>query len=200
MNNKMKKTEYLLREIGEIDDRLLHEAICYKPARRSGFKWGVLAACLAFVFILTVVTPMLRAFSEIGENDEVENNPVAYESLDALLTDSVGYYASNQSVESLGYTDSAKLVWQEADSKELYVCYLSEAELARLQREMGRGEEVGERSPELNMKVWVLDGEGNVRSPYLKPTVGNTGCEIFDYEAEIMPTESLIQCISEILS
>ena len=143
---------------------------------------------------------MLRAFSEIGENDEVENNPVAYESLDALLTDSVGYYASNQSVESLGYTDSAKLVWQEADSKELYVCYLSEAELARLQREMGRGEEVGERSPELNMKVWVLDGEGNVRSPYLKPTVGNTGCEIFDYEAEIMPTESLIQCISEILS
>lgn len=200
MMNKMKKTEYLLREIGEIDDRLLHEAICYKPARHSGFRWGALAACLAFVFILTVVTPMLRAFSEIGENDEVQNDPVVYESLDALLTDSVGYYASNQSVQSLSYTDSAKLVWQEADSKELYVCYLSEAELARLQREMGRGEEVGERSPELNMKVWVLDGEGNVRSPYLKPTVGNTGCEIFDYEAEIMPTESLIQCISEILS
>lgn len=199
MMDKMKKTEYLLREIGEIDDRLLHEAVCYKPARRSGFKWGVLAACLALIFVIAVAGPLSRINSSLKHNAEMEND-FEYRSLDELLADSLGYYASNQSVESLSYTDSAKLVWQEVGSEELYVCHLSEAELARLQREMGRGEEVGESSPGFSLKVWVLDGEGNVRSPYLKPTAGNTGCELFDYEAEIMPTESLIQCISEILS
>ena len=49
------------------------------------------------------------------------------------------------------------------------------------------------------VSVWVLDGKGNVSTPYLKTSRGNIGCEIFDYEAEIIPDERLVDCISDIL-
>ena len=35
MNNKKNKTEYLLREIGEVDDRLLAEAMEYRSRNKE---------------------------------------------------------------------------------------------------------------------------------------------------------------------
>ena len=53
MKNKKNKTEYLLREIGEVDDRLLAEAIEYRSRNKERpiYKWGAIAACLALDFI-----------------------------------------------------------------------------------------------------------------------------------------------------
>lgn len=200
MMNKMRKTEYLLREIGEIDDRLIHEAVCYKPAKRSNYRWGMLAACLALVFIVAVAGPLMRSMNSV--NDEVQKEDVApvYVSLDELLPATQERFFKVNDPDKLSYDSSASLVWQDSESGQLYQIYLTDGQFSNLNREMGKGEEVGELSPQLDLKVWVLDGEGNVRSPYLKATAGNTGCEIFDYEAEILPTEALIECIANILS
>ncbi|MBQ8408249.1 MAG: hypothetical protein IJY39_05235 [Clostridia bacterium] len=200
MMNRMKKTEYLLREIGEIDDRLLHEAVCYKPVRRSSYKWGMLAACLALIFVLSVAGPLMRALSNVSGENVSDAVPEVYTSLDELLLDSEDRFFEVSDPEALSYTGSASLVWKDSESGRLYQLYLSDYQFSRLKSEMGKGDEVGESSPKLSCQVWVLDGEGNVRSPYLKDNTGNVGCDIFDYEAEILPTEALIRCISEMLS
>ena len=93
----------------------------------------------------------------------------------------------------------AKLVWQYEEGGELYVAELTTAELASVQDCMGNGKQVGKDSPTLSVSVWLLDGKGNVSTPYLKASRGNVGCEIFDYEAEIIPDERLVDCISDIL-
>lgn len=201
MKNKKNKTEYLLREIGEVDDRLLAEAIEYRSRNKERpiYKWGAIAACLALVFIIAVAGPLTRANSE-ADNEINMDQSSEYLSLDALLLDSVGYYSSVQNTDALSYNGTAALVWQDTESGELYSCYLSQSQLEKLSHAMGKGAEVGVESPAIACKVWVLDGNGGVRSPYLKNNEGNKGCTIFDYEAEILPSEELIRYIAEILT
>ena len=49
MRSRREKAEYLLCEIGEIDDRLLAEASAYRPVRRQNFRYGMIAAVLLFL-------------------------------------------------------------------------------------------------------------------------------------------------------
>ena len=54
MKNRKEKLEYLFDVIGEIDDKLLNEALEYKPARKRQYNLGLIAACLA-VFVAIVL-------------------------------------------------------------------------------------------------------------------------------------------------
>ena len=203
MMNKKDKTEFLFSRIGEIDDSLIDEALTYKREHRKNYNFGMLAACLALVFVIAVAMPILRRFEELGDNknsDVATDVPKTYDSLDELLSDSYGgNFKKLDSFESLSYVGSASIVWMYKDSGEVYVKQLSADELETIGEHLGEGEEVGERSPEFNCLVWILNGEGKVVSPYLKENAGNEGFEVFDYEAEIIPDEDLINCISDIL-
>jgi hypothetical protein len=201
--NKNDKTNMLFSGIGEIDDGLLEEAMNYKSSRRKSFNFGMLAACLALILVISVTFPMLnRTKDAVGNSDpeKIEGVPETYTSLDSLLMDSYGgSYQKLNSFDSLSYTDSASLIWQYVDSGEIYVKRLSSSELEEVTESIGRGAQVGEESPEIGCKMWVLDGEGNVISPYLKGGAGNVDCTVFDYEVEIIPDESFVECISDIL-
>ena len=196
MRDRKEKIEYLLQEIGEIDDRLLDEAVTYKPSRVKTYRIGLIAACLALVCFLSIVTPLMKNLARIdGEKDE-ESGVVDLDGV--LLLNST--YVTKTDIEMIACFGAPRLVWQNVQSGEVSVCYLSDGELKSLQRELGKGADVGEVSPKLDFLVWVLDGEGRVRSPYLKDTPGNEGCTVFDYDAEIMPTDRFIECVSDILS
>lgn len=201
--NKNDKMNMLFSQIGEIDDSLLDEAINYKAAHRKSFNFGMLAACLALVFAIAVTFPMFnRMKNAVGNKDAevAEDIAESYHSLDSLLMDSYGgKYQKLNSFESLSYTDSASLVWQYLDSGEIYVKKLNGSQLEEVTENIGKGDQVGEDSPEISCKMWVLDGEGNVISPYLKGGAGNIDCTVFDYEVEIIPDESFVECISDIL-
>ncbi len=235
MMDKKEKAERLLDSIGNIDDSFLDEAIGYKAVRRFNFhQLGLMAACIALVFVIAVAMPMLRNMSDLGnlggdsgestagvveglEGSEensggVVENPdkhpendgeVEHGALDAYMMDVRGSSLDNctvyPSAESLTYTGNASLVWQYADGDEVYVASLSSTQLGELMGAMGSGKEVGEVSPDLSCYVWIVDGQGTVVSPYLKDGAGNEGCVVFDYEAEIIPDEEFVECVSEIL-
>lgn len=221
MMDKKEKAERLLDSIGNIDDSLLDEAIGYKAVRRFNFhQLGLMAACIALVFVIAIASPLLRNLAEVGggnANSEesggevVENSTqnagdhdkVERSALDAYMlgvrVSSLDNCTVYPSAESLTYTGNASLVWQYADGDEVYVTTLSSTQLGELKEAMGSGKEVGEVSPELDCYVWIVDGQGTVVSPYLKDGAGNEGCVIFDYEAEIIPDEEFVECVSEIL-
>lgn len=196
MRDRKDKVEKLLSEIGEIDDRLLYEAVNYKPSHMRSYRLGLIAACLVLACFFAIAMPFIRA--ALAVNTNVDADPTV--TLDGALSSGSVHATRLASLESLSYFGSPSLVWQEGESGEFFVCELSAGQLERLQSELGRGKSVGDASLDLDCKVWVLDGKGNVRSPYLKNSLGNEGIALFDYEAEIVPSEKFIECVSEILS
>ena len=205
--NKREKAEILLEGIGEIDDSLLVGALAYRKRGGSLSKLMVLAAAVAVLLTLTVAgTTILRLADGAMKNEAVapETGDEAVNTLDSLLTSASGSdrfdYVEDES--ELPYIDScAHIVWQNSNDSGYYVSDpVSDAELDRLIYQLGRGEEVGDDSPELECMVWVLLGDGRVISPYLKASAGNVSSEVFDYEAEIAPDERLVNTISGILS
>lgn len=220
MMDKKDKAERLLDSIGNIDDSLIDEAIGYKAARRVNlYRFGLMAACIALVFVIAVASPLLRKLAEVGNggaqggennNEVVENTDKNEVNEDEVGNDRLGTYMLSirdslegydvyPSAENLSYVGQTSLVWRYADSDEVYVATLSSKHLGELMDAMGSGKEVGESSPELDCYVWIVDGQGAVVSPYLKDNAGNAGCEVFDYEAEIIPDDDFVNCVSEIL-
>lgn len=202
--NEMKKikAEYLLREIGEIDDSLVHDAQFYRPERSSRPRLLLIAATFVLVFALVIGTPLIsKLMSPKAEGDSTGN--VQVYSLDALISesDTARYTFVSTSSELPYFDDGAHVVWQTEGGGGYYVSdALSKRELTALSASIGEGESVGSTSPELECKVWVLYGDGRVVTPYLKTSSGNVSGEVFDYEAEIIPTDSFVSCISDILS
>lgn len=214
MMNKEQKTEYLFSAIGEIDDRFLEEAVSYRrPVRRKKYWIGVLAACLAVVLALSSMLSLAVAApvgiflfavwnsSTPSEPQSPENYPEEhYASLDELMeaqkSDSLVYLSADE----LSYFDGASIIWQYEDEDEYCVAPITDYELAKIKARMGSGRDVGASSPENACRVWICDGKGNVRSPYLKNGAGNQDVEVFDYEAEIVPDGDFVECISDILN
>jgi hypothetical protein len=203
MRSRTEKTEYLLREIGEIDDKLLAEASSYRPVRRQNFRYGLIAAVLAFAFVMVVIRPVVGIYSDLsGENEAADMNESGelFGALDAVLSAETNYITNSFALNRLSHTGAPRLVWENKESGEVSVCYLSVEELSRIRDNMGKGKAVEENAAELTCNVWVVDEYGRVTTPYLKASAGNEGCDLFAYEPEIIPTEDLIQCISDILS
>lgn len=213
MMSKNQKAEYLFSAIGEIDDRLLEEAVSYRrPARRKKYWIPVLAACLAVFFAisstltLAVATPIgLLILSSIGGSNSSapqvpEQAPEHYASLDQLLEAQKEGSLTYLSADELTYFGEPSIIWQYEEGGEYCVAPIEEYELSEIKARMGRGREVGESSPDSELRVWICDGKGNVRSPYLKNSAGNTDSAVFDYEAEIIPDEDFVECISDILN
>ena len=204
LNNK---ADTLLREIGEIDDRLLEEAVSYRPEAKKSFNFNpiaiAVAACLAAVFIGVRILPDAFVKNE-GVGDLPQLNAPEEEkdhSLDALLCETKnGGYMSVSSAAELSYTSGAEIVWRFEGEEQLYYCHITDKQYQRLMKLVASGREVGESSPSLECMIWIIDGKGNVTSPYLKSSGGNVGCTIFDYDAEMIPTESFVNYIAEVIS
>ncbi len=210
MIDKLKKAEYLLDEIGEIDDKLLAEAVSYRPARHAP-RFVLIAACIALsiVFVISSAVMLNRVFLKMDNifDNSVNNAPNAAppESNEPLSLDDVLADARNKghiklsSESEIPYRDGgAYIVWQYVGEDEYYVSSLTAAELTALEKKLG-GEEVGQTSPELECMVWIVTGDGEVISPYLKDTYGNIGISVFDYCAEIYPTQDFINYVSAII-
>ena len=205
MNNAKKaKTAYLFREIGTIDDRLLQEAISYRPQRILP-RTLMIAASLALTVSLSFGAILIamrqgsknEAFDgEVGTPIDVTVNEFT------LYSQSVAYttVASAQQIDFFG--GKAYVVWQGAEEETLCVSRaLSESEVASLTREIPKGTPVGESPQALSYRVWIVMGDGNVVTPHLKPSDGNVGsAELFDYNAELIPSQAFNSQISEILN
>lgn len=216
MKNRKEKTEYLLQSIGEIDDALLNEAMSYKPARRNrSYKIAIIAACLAVVLAIGTILPLSIGVGSIvgiagillnigdssneahppADNEQNASIPTAFDSVIESARDE-RYLISLDELESI---EGPVIVWQYDGEDAFYAKKISQGELDEVEKTLGCGYLVGEKSPQTSCKVWVADEKGIFRTPHLRANRGNEDVGIFDYEAEIVPSDEFTNCISGIL-
>ena len=205
MNNKRRKAAFLLDEIGNVSDVYLQEALSYKKERFYARPWVAAVACILAVVLVgggllnsPLMDNIFGAFDK-AESPEVE----APATLDSFLSANRGALnCTAVSENELDYFGSTYLVLQYEGDEMLYRSRnLTSREVDRILGMVGQGASVGEASPALLCRVWLVCEDGTVLSPYLKNTDGNKGLAVlFDYEAEILPSSSLISCISDILN
>lgn len=198
----------LLDAIGDVHDVWIQEAIVYKPARRMQ-KLSILitAACLALILALT--PSVLRLLKNAP--DDPAAPPRRETTVDAFLADNRTHFEQGgeslvtclSSAEELDFFGGeAHVVWQYVNDDKLYVSRkLTSSEIKILTEEIDRAKPVGAVSPDLACRVWIIFGNGEVISPYLPNTDGNTAqAMLFDYEAELVPTDRFLSCISELIT
>lgn len=203
MSDKMKKAEYLLDELGDIDDALLIEAISYRPVRRAP-RFALIAACIALSLLLVFssVIVLQTVMPDFGntQNNAPNAAPSPLTLDEVMMSAKVGHHTKLSSESEIPYRDGKSyIVWQYVGESEYYVSSLTATQLTAIEKNLGSGEEVGQTSPELECMVWIVTGNGEVISPYLKDTYGNVGISVFDYCAEIYPTQDFINYISAII-
>ncbi len=198
---KNDKLDILFREIGEIDDSFLNEALTYKRQEKKSLGYLKIAACIALVFALCTLFPsILRRVGNMSSG-EAEKPGASYASLDHLMMSvERDDYSPVVSIDDYSYfSGEASIIWQYGDG-ETYSSAITGKQFAELSKDLGKGENVGEESSTLSCMIWVSDGEGNVYSPYLKAGAGNSSHSIFSYEAEIVPSEGVVDLITEFLN
>jgi hypothetical protein len=200
--NKMNKAAFLFDEIGNVGDLYLQEALTYRKKRVNLRPWIAAAACL---LVVVLVGGLLRSpvLDNILGGEKAEPEAQAPVTLDAFLDANRATLNCTEVQENeIDYFGSTYLILQYEGDETLYRSRnLTEREVDRILGLLGKGDEVGTSSPALLCRVWLVCEDGTVLSPYLKNTDGNKGhAVLFDYEAEILPSSSLISCISDILN
>ena len=205
MNNKMKKAAFLLDEIGNVSDVYLQEALAYKKSRWNARPWIAAVACILAVVIVgggLLTSPLLKNVFD-GSNKAEQPQAAMPATLDSFLSANRETLSCTKiAAEEVSYFGSTYLVLQYEGDETLYRSRnLTAREVERINELLGKGDSVGANSPDLLCRVWLVCEDGTVLSPYLKNTDGNKGhAVLFDYEAEILPSSSLISCISDILN
>ncbi len=220
--NKQRKAEYLLSELGGVNDVYLQEALVWKKKRMD---WRLPTAIAASVLALLVSIPLLwplilpeRSDADItlppqadldasdppaddGSDDQPADTPTTPKTLDAVLLAATPH-STVTSADALSYFGGESyLVWQSAGEEGFSRSRaLEKNEVNRILSLIKRGSPVGEISPSPISRVWLVLEDGTVWTPYLPVTNGNGGAAIlFDYNAELLPSAELISCISGIL-
>lgn len=204
--HKHKKAAFLFSEMGGIDDYLLQEALIYRPVQKRTSRLLIMAACLAMSVVLVLGGVVIGNLAGIKNDAPPANEDLlptpADDSLDGFLAahgNELAYVALD-TAEEVDLFAAPAVVWQSAESDELLISRpLTDRELQRLVDRAKGGTAVGEVSPAQSYRVWILSGDGTVTSPYLKPSAGNVGTELFDYEAEVIPSSAFTSCLEEIL-
>ena len=205
MNNKMKKAAFLLDEIGNVSDVYLQEALAYKKSRWNARPWIAAVACILAVVIVgggLLNSPLLKNVFD-GSNKAEQPQAATPATLDSFLSANRETLSCTKiAADEVNYFGSTYLVLQYEGDETLYRSRnLTAREVERINELLGKGDSVGANSPDLLCRVWLVCEDGTVLSPYLKNTDGNKGhAVLFDYEAEILPSSSLISCISDILN
>ncbi len=207
--HRRSKAAYLFSEMGGIDDFLLQEAMYYRPARKRPSPIWVAAACLCLcvclafggVAISKLVSPP-RAPQSPSEAEQPSNAEQPITSLDGILLNARDQ--ARQTVtdpNSIDLYAAPVLVWQETGDDVLYISRpLSEREVTRLRTGMGVGKDIEASPVRPSCRVWLVLGNGTVETPYLRSSAGNIGIDLFDYDAEIVPDQSVVSALSEILN
>lgn len=227
MRDTRRAAEYLFDEIGGIDDSYIAAAQSAGKAKtRMPFRAGLVAAAALLVMTVTVVLPMGlytrgdKEASDDGIYDQAIGTKPTYDgnqygptedankkddesqesvyTLDGVLNVSQDRFYVGDTLDL--FDGTPRLLWQASDGA-LCGVNLSAAELEHLDRESGRGEQIGDTELEAEIQVWISYGNGIVISPYLEDSPGNVGYgDLFDYSPEIIPSSAVTGRIKNIIA
>lgn len=195
---KEEKSEILFRELGNVSDRYLAEAVQY---RHSGTPWvtisAVAAGLLLAIGVFLGARLMLGNILTPGKNDGsgADIGSRIEEVLRAgqctpLAVGSDGHVTPN---------GEAYLVWQSAEDETYYRSRtITDAEKNRLCDALKRsGTTVSSMTrEEPTFRIWLVLADGEVLTPYLPLTAGNVGLStLFDYGAEQIPPQAFLEAV-----
>lgn len=188
--NKRRAAAYLLDEIGGIDERHIHEAEIYRPARapRRGMRL-VAAAVIALILLSVPLSALLinnRNKSEVKAPDD----------------------AGRPAIEGGEYTETVdlfdgkpKLIWQNPGEAGYRSVEITPGEHDGLLSRLGSGSRPLDGGGEEAALVWLARGDGSVISPYLKLSAGNRAVGgLFDYSPELILSDDAERYIERIIA
>lgn len=130
-----------------------------------------------------------------ADGEEIQSSAFV---LDSVLNVSYDSFYMGESPDL--FDGTPRLLWETADGV-LCGVKLSNSELEHLNREQGKGDQIGDAALEAEIKVWISYGNGLVISPYLEDSPGNVGYgELFDYSPEIIPSSAVTGRIKTIIA
>ena len=210
-----RKADYLLDELGQVDDEFLTEAMNWhgsarKAPRKNSVRVLLAAASLALMFAVGTVgmVTMFRRSGHAGVNEGVDRYSSADGSeqtrlgeMDRMLRDCVaGDSFERCTNENLNFFDGTmRLVVEERATGEVFVSHpLSISEQSAVIAEFrAAGTPLSEDGAESAYLVWVTLGNGSVVTPCLSPSAGNIGAAVlFDYSSERAPTQIFTDLLS----
>lgn len=207
---KRKKAGYLLDELGEIDSRMIAEAMdikVFKAVKSRAFVKSLAFAAAAV--IVTGLSASLLLSESLKKGDEMkggsENGLVLYQNLsDALstaeLADKAERFSDSESISL--FDGDVKIVWQSADGGDYYTLSVGEEYKSALSNALSQTYSISEKADSDGVvlrRVWISYGDGRVISPYLKDSAGNVGYgELFDYSPEILPSDEFLKLVNSL--
>lgn len=202
----------LLDAIGELDDALIHN--CMTPYR-AGKRQTVWRRVLMLAVSLTLALAMLiggfviakRSHSSRSDSNSISNaEKPERSSLAGRLSafDSVpGVTLCNaQEIDLLDA--NCRVVWKYREETQYRVVFLSNADMAQLDKALSRsaGTPVSDESTDSKLEgIWLCHADGQVTSPCLKTSAGNTAFgALFDYSPELEPAESFTDTLCQMIT
>lgn len=212
---KLQRAEYLFRELSGVDERYLAQALQVREKRAwNGWRRAMLlAACLALSFTLCFSAILLNNRKD-GDNmsgdfpqanitgDGAEKHEAIWK-LDAILQNSEGMSGTRFDEKSFDFfTGERYVVWQYQDDTHFYRSRSLSAKEIKMLCDIASGNMKKSVSAdgEPRVRVWVVEADGTVWTPYLQYTDGNlSAAAFFDYHAEIVPSDDWIDCVSDLI-
>lgn len=200
---KKQKATAVFCAIGMIDDSIVHQcqAPLYfkrKTAKRKLAIAAAVAACVALTITLSALSAALSAKLFFPTKDEV-----AQPTLEQTLINAEANAKRQKAEELQLFGGKASIIWQQNGEGDYFVLDVgSDTVVKSIRRELEReGALLPPDAESPDIKVWISYGDGSVVSPYLKNTAGNIGYgRLFDYSAEVLPSEGLAELVDGLLS
>lgn len=187
--NKHKNADKLYDAIGYISDEYVFYAQNVSSVRRHTSVIKAISALAACCVMLICISTAIRL---IPSSDNAGDQP---------LTLSAALSSSDAAVISTGelnvFDGQKKLIWLYDD--EYRALPLTDTEFNDLTALSEYGNKRVDGAMQPDHLMWLCDGNGKVKSPYLYDTLGNTSSYLFGYAPEIIPSEEFTQAIIEIV-
>ncbi len=201
MNTTEQKAQFLLSELNFIDDRFLYESTVLFAATRKKRKKSIaialICACLALC-MLVLPTMMVAGLGVLIFNDKEE--PPLDEMGEATPPEKE-ILTEEEIDHTLFFSGSPMLIWQQAGRSEYCMVTLDADTFSRLSYLSTQGSARDADDPAPQNKIWLCDGEGFVRSPYLENTPGNLYyATLFDYDPELVLSSALENDLTDLMS
>ena len=207
MSEKMKKAEYLFCELSGIDERIAAEAMeeSGREVRRTPKRAFVILAAALLLISVTVGSFLIGNLEQLDDADGKEATSSTFTLTDALekaqSSDRVMSYKESEDVEL--FDGVTRIVWKD-DGEYRAIALRGTKEEKELDRAMAlsfkNALSVSGTESELT-PVWISYGDGRVVTPYLKDSVGNVGYgELFDYDAEMIPSNEMTELVESLVS
>ena len=219
MNQDAKRrfAEFLLDEIGQIDDRYLAEAEReYRPTRtRPLFRRATvvaLTATLALGLSLSVALGTRLANKNAGEAFRDEDAAIQVDStlgnpspsltlrLAALRNETASRRVHDTEIDF--FDGKTHIVWKYDDEETYRVRTLTDEQADSIVKHANsQGKRIEPSEGTTAIRIWILHGDGSVTTPCLSAATGNTGYgTLFTYEPEQDPSQALSDLLCDILA